>query len=338
MRTEGEFDELEQAIDRLPQMIPIMFNKLVPEFELFAGKKLKKQLSTSDLDVIIRNLKRLLSTLKEIEKLRKQELTSRTATQMIRLMNRRIRLFVKGIPRGTEPIDYVMKVTYQMSDVPALVSLPQELDYVEKHRNLCEFVCELVQSPNETKLNNFLQDAVTGHHLVSQFQKVLNKISLPKELQEPDTINSVKDIERLKLGLRGVTADWEGWVNLLYGLVLLKSGLDTTWNKIYKVSLWSKANKVLTEPLLKPLAKLEWITMRNALDHGSAFFDPSRNSIVFQDVRRKVSLGAREAWLEGMDIYLANCAATYIWNFSSLERVKSFERLVDSLRQLAQQG
>jgi hypothetical protein len=173
--------------------------------------------------------------------------------------------------------------------------------------------------------------------LVSQFQKAFNKISLPKELRKLDAKISMRSIEKLKIGLRTVTADWEGLISLLYGLVLLKSGKVPTWGKVRRVSLWDKTNKVLTEPLLNPLAKVEWVTVRNALDHSSAFFDPTRDVIKFQDVRREVSWKVDEAWIEGIDIYLANCVMMYTWTFVRIGGVRSFENTVNILRQLAGQ-
>jgi len=134
MEAKRELAEIDQVMDRLPQIIPEMFDKLVPELELLTGTKAKKLPSPSELDVMIKKLRQLGAIQKQIEKLKGQEPTPEAATQMISLLNRMIRRVVPGIPRRTEPVDYVIQVVHHMSDLPTAGTLPQELDYAKSTR------------------------------------------------------------------------------------------------------------------------------------------------------------------------------------------------------------
>lgn len=338
MEAKRELSEIDQVMDNLSQTIPQMFDKLIPELELFTGKKAKKLPSSSELDVAVKKLRKLGVVLRQLEELKGRELTPKVAAQVISLLNRMVRLMVPRIPRRAEPLDHVIEFVHRMSALPTIGRLPEELDYTKKHWSLRDFVRSLVQSVDEAPVSNFLQEAFAGHYLVPQFQKIFSRIYLPKDLQKLGPKNSMRSIEKLKVGLRTVTADWEVLINLLYGLVSLKAGKPATWVKIRsEVSLWDKVHKVLTEPLLNPLAKLEWVTVRNALDHGFAFFDPNTNVIRFQDLRREVSWETYEAWLQGIDIYLSNCAMMHTWSFVTVERNRLFEDMVNRLRELSRQ-
>ena len=82
------------------------------------------------------------------------------------------------------------------------------------------------------------------------------------------------------------------------------------------------------------MAKKEWVTVRNALAHGSAYFDPSVKKIVFKDVKRSISWSLERTYLEGCDVFLANVAMLHMLDFILLARVRILVGQIDLLRSI----
>lgn len=324
-------------VDTLLQMLPQFLERLVPEFEILLGKKLKTNATHINIKSLERKLQKLLIVVSQLEKASDEILTPESARKRLELLNLMLQLSVPRIPKNKEPIQYMIEVVNRQSQIPSDLVLPKGLDYNTKHLNLQAFVSELVLSTNKSRLDTFLQSSLTERQLVSQFQRIFGKISLPKELQSPPVKISVRSIERLKLGLRDVTADWEALINLLYGLVVLKQGRVPTWSGVRSVSLWDKVDCVRHEPRLITLAKQEWVTVRNSLDHSLAFFDPAKESIVFRERTRVVSWDVGQTYLEAIDIYLAKSAILRTWNFMQTANMQVFKEQLARLKALAQQ-
>lgn len=326
-------DELETLLQTFPKIL----DRLVPEFEILTGKEFKTTTTRIDLKSLERKLRKLWIVVREFEKVSQEILTPESAKTRLELLNRMIRLAVPRIPRNEEPIEYLIREVERQSQIPSGFAPPQGLDYQTKHLELQAFINELIPSVDKSELDAFLRNSVTERQLVSQFQRVFSKMSLPKELKRPPMTISAGSIERLKLGLRDVTADWDALMNLLYGLILLKHGRLPTWGGVRRVSLWNKVGSVCQEARLVTLAKQEWVTVRNSVAHGWAFFDPAKKTIEFRDRTRTVSWGVERAWLEGIDIYLANSAMLRTWNFVQTANLDSFKEQVARLKVLAQQ-
>lgn len=313
-----------------------MISDFASELERFTGVKVRKLPSSSEIDKIGRRLQRIEAIQKQIEELTKCDHTPEVAAQMLSLINKRWRLILRGIPRGIEPIDYATEILHDMSKPPEIEGLPDEVNYQTKHLSLQQFINGLVQSTDEVKINDFIKQASTSPQLITQCQKSFNKVTFPKELQKLDARHTVKNIERLKLGLRSVTADWECWINLLYGLVELKNGEIPHWDKILKVSLRDKVEKILIEKQLMPLAKREWVTLRNSLDHGSAPYCSSKDTIEFKDTKKMISWEIHKVWVEGIDIHLSVIAANFTYNFILAKQCRKAEDTINMLKKLAQ--
>jgi len=187
----------------------------------------------------------------------------------------------------------------------------------------------------KSSVNSFLSSGVSDHQFVPQFQRAFNNLSLPKGLKVPPSRSTVQTIEKLKLALHDVTTDWEGLIDLVYGLIQLKAGSVRSWINLGKVALWDKVEKVSQEPNLDTLAKPEWVTVRNAIDHGKAFFVPSEGKIMFPDRNRVISWSLEQAYLEAVDVYLANQAMLRIWDIVQTAGIVDFAKQIKLLRALA---
>lgn len=336
--TRTSINEIDETISTLAQTLPTLLEKLGTEFEIITGRKAKTPPSRIDLDKIARKFRKLASIAKQFEKLSSEALTPKSAQKILELFNRMFRLSVTGIPRNTEPIKYVIQVVKRQAEIPSGLVLPQGLDYKTKHLGLQDFLFELVSSVDSSHLDTFLQGTFTERQLASQFQRAFNNLSLPKELRSAPLKISLRTAERLKLALRDVTADWEALINLVYGLYLLKQGQRATWASIRRERLRNKVATLRQDSRLVHLTKPEWVTVRNSLDHGLAFFDPDKESLEFPTNTGRVSWNISAAYSEGVDIFLANLAMLKVFNFLNAAKIEKFERQIESIREIASQS
>jgi hypothetical protein len=200
--------------------------------------------------------------------------------------------------------------------IPPEMVIPRGLDYESKHRGLQEFVNEVVFLVDASAINDFLKHVFGEHELVSQFQRAFNKKLLPEELKSRPMRMNFNTAERIKIGLREVTADWERFITFAYGLWSLKKGTKRNISDLLGDHLRNKVEAICIDTRLAAVARQDWVTVRNALDHGRAPFNPQQRKIEFRDVRRSVSWDLKQCWLEGCEIYLANiavlCSLTFL--------------------------
>lgn len=328
--------EIDTVISSVIPAFPSLLEKMAGEFEILTGRRAKRPLSDVELKKIEKQLRSVANVLKELGELHEKPLLPQTASKLIHVLNQMCRLTLRGIPRNVEPIEYVLHQVKLQSEIPSgLEMLPKGLDYKTKHLGIEDFVSEVVRVSDGNKIDEFLQHSFTERQLVAQFQRAFNKLSLPKELKRFPTKVTLRSAERLKLALRDVMADWEALVNLMYGLDLLKRGRDATWSSVRRVTLWDKIATLRRDSRLPPIVKEEWVTVRNSLDHGLAFFDPKNDVMEFPDRSRRVSWPLRQAFFEGIDAYLANMAMFRIWSFVRTTRTKAFEQQLGLIREIA---
>lgn len=330
--------EIDTAISSVIQAFPSLLEKMAAEFEILTGRKAKRPLSDVELKKVEKRLRGMANVLKELGELYEKPLLPQTASKLIHVLNQVCRLALRGIPRNAEPIEYVLQQVKLQSEIPSgLEILPKGLDYKTKHLGIEDFVSEVVGLSDGSKIDEFLQGSFTERQLVAQFQRAFNKLSLPKEFRRFPTKITLKSAEKVKLALRDVMADWEALVNLMYGLDLLKQGRHATWFSVRAVALRDKISALCRDPRLSAIAKEEWVTVRNSLDHGWAFFDPKNEVMEFPDRSRQVSWPFRRAFFEGIDAYLANRAMFNIWSFVRTTRTKAFEMQLALIREIASQ-
>jgi hypothetical protein len=330
-----DHDEVNMAISGVIQTFPSLLKRMTAEFEILTGRRAKHPLSHIELERVERQLRRLAHVLEQLGDLYEKPLVPQTASKLIHVLNQMCRLTLRRIPRDVAPVEYLIQQVKLQSQIPSgLEVLPEGLDYKTKHLGLQGFVSEVVAASDSSKIDALLQGSVTERQLVAQFQRAFNKLSLPKELRKSPTKITLKSAEKVKLALRDVMADWEALVNLVYGLELLKEGREATWTIVRRVTLWNKVAALSREPRLTPIVKEEWVTVRNSLDHGLAFFDPNNEVMEFPDRSRRVSWSFRQALFEGIDVYLANMAMFRIWNFVKTAGMKTFEMQLACIREL----
>jgi len=330
-------DELVNILQILPQMM----NQLRTELELISGKQLTSGFSSAELGSLERRIKRLYRIAQQFEVVKNKELTPASAIERLSLMNKYLRLIMRRVPKNREPLDYMIESLKHLRQVPSNQDLPEGLDFASKYEGLRIFIDELLAVVPKSSVNLFLNSGLTEHQLVPQLQRALNNLSLPKGLRMPPRHTTIQVAEKLKLALHDVATDWEVLINLIYGLVLFKEGQNPTWSNIGKVTLWDKVGKLGQEHNLATLVKPEWVTARNALAHGRAPFIPSKKAyekgIRFEDRKRIVFWTLAQAYLEAVDIYLANQTMLGVWNIVQTAGLTDFIERLTQLRVLAQQ-
>ena len=318
-------------------MLPYIVKQLRSEFELISGKPFISEFTSAELRSLERRLKKLYLIAQQIEVVKEEELTPVSAKKRLSLMNDCFRITIRRIPKNREPLDYAIELIERLRQVPSNQGLPEGLDFTSKYDGLCIFIDKLLAVVPKSSVNLFLNGGFSEHQLEPQLQRAFNNLSLPKGLKTPPRRTTMQTVEKLKLALHDVTTDWEVLINLVYGLILLKDGQIPTWSETIRVTLWDKVGKLSQEPNLAALAKPEWVTVRNAIAHGRALFVPSEAGIRFPDRKRMVFWSLSQAYIEAINICLANQTMLGIWNIIQLADVTNFAKQITQLRALAQQ-
>lgn len=321
--------------DTMEPLFRQLMTRLVSEWGIMTGKKMEMPVSVIE-SATFSKFKKIVSVVNDLEKVVSQPLTPESARTRLQLYNRILRLIIRGIPRGVEPSEYVIQQIERFGELPAGFILPGGLNYETKHVGLRTYISELV-SVAKPEIDAFLQSCLSEHLVVSQLQRAFNKAMLPKELRKPIDKASVKSADRVKLALHHVTVDWGVLVDVLYGLIILRQNMTPELNSIHRVALWDKVGAISREPRLVSLAKPEWVTVRNSVDHGRAFYNPSSECIEFPDRTRKVSWSVERAYWEAIDIYLSVEAMMRIWTFVQVAYLPAFREYLAQFKSLAQQ-
>ena len=340
LREQRDIESLDSQVSELNNLVAVLpqaIEKLTSELSLWTGKKVEYLPEQAQLESLENIIREALPISVRLEELKKQPLTPASADEICQLINRYFRLIVPSIPKRKNPIEHLTGKLAQMVAQPKDISLPSGLDYEKKHLGLQQFAHELVGTADRTALDAFLDEMYEDHQLVPQFQKAFNKMPLPIEFRKPLVKVTRGSVEKLKLALRSITADWEALLNLVYGLSLVEQNKQTKWTDIRKVSLGNKVKRLATDYRLNSLTKQEWVTARNALDHGSVFYDSNKDSIEFPDIKRKISWSVERTRIEGIDLYLANCAMLGAIMFIKWEQFQPFINSYFILRELSSQ-
>lgn len=326
-------DETENVWKVFPQMV----DKLVPEFELLMGKKIDvwPTFTFADIKKIERKCQKVLSLKKEFDIIKGESLNPESAKMCVEIIDKMFRITIPKIPRKEQPTKYVIEKIKSYSQIPHGLVVPDGLDYGIKHEGFRIFIKELVLTVDSNSIDAFLKKIAIEHRFIPQIQKVFNKIWVPDELNMPPADVSFESATKLISGLNVVTMDWDALTNVPYGLIELKNGGKST-KKDKKVSLWDKVDKIRKEKQLINLAKPEWVTVRNSIAHATVRFNPSKGCIDFPDIKREVNWKLDEAYLGAIDIFLANTAMLYIFNFINTAKAEIFEQQIARLKETAQ--
>lgn len=310
--------ESEKLAEALESVLPQVFELFIPHIELMIGRKVSARPTRLDFAQLVPKLKRLLPILTELESLKAAPITAESQARQYQLMNKYIRLTMTGIPRHMDPLEYVVAKAREMCDPPRGIRLPPGLDYQSKHDGLLEFARDVSASSHEAA-REFIAAATTERQLVAQFQRAYGNIMLPRDLKMPPLRITSRSAERVKLAMRDVASDWEALVNLVYGIQRIGQGRALTWSATRQVALRDKVSALRNDARLVSLGKDEWVTVRNSLDHGWAYYAPANRSIEFPDRHSHVSWPLHEAVHNGRDMFLANAAMMHLPNLAGVQ-------------------
>jgi len=247
------------------------------------------------------------------------------------LVNQLIGFGLARKPRKILPLEYVVQEARKLCEEPTKFQIPSGLDYSAKHAGLREFMRYLVIQVDSTKIDEFIQQSISEHHLVPAFQRALGKFMLPIPLRIPPLRINKYSSERLKNALREVLGDWESLISFTYGFTKMVQKKPKTWSEIREVSLYDKVQVIRKDNHLIGLAKEEWVTIRNSLDHGTAYYNPNTQTIEFPDRKVHCSLTLDQTVKEGQDIFLANVAMLHIINLIKGEQILKIEPWVSKM-------
>lgn len=318
----------------LEKKIPQIVGSVTGEFALLTMKKPVIHAIEDSLRVMIPHTAKKLEEFTEIAKPFTNPDDPKLAEAGLTLINKLFAFSIKDMPTEMDPTDYVINEMEKLCKVPSDIIAPPELDYAYKHTELQNFINELVLSLDNSDLDNFIGYILSEHELLSQFQKVINRKLLPEGLKKRPIRARFQTYEKIKESLQSVTADWERLLTLLYGLIKLKNNKRRDFEQVLSDNLRNKVKAARKDSRLVPIAKEEWVTIRNALDHGKAHIIRQQRAIRFVDRKTTITWNIDRVYLEGNDMFLANVAMLYILNFIN---AASLRKRIGSLRTSANQ-
>jgi len=332
-------DQITSALQQVLELLPKTFEMIEAELSVLTGRKINSQKSSNAFGDVTQKLENLFGIFLKLSQYYQQPLTPQTARNKIQSYNIIIRVLLPHIPRNRKPIEWIIEQVKQDCEVaPELESgLPNGLDYLSKHWQLHDFIADVINHVDQENITALLRDSISDRGATPSYQRAFNEASLPKALSRPPTKTSVSTAERVKLALHEVLVDWGSLLELVYGFYRLRKGDNIDWGLIRRVSLWDKVTAISNDPLLNVLGKTEWVTARNALDHGNAYLDPATQTIVYHDIKRELSWTLEESVFQGQDIYLTNIALLRISNFITAARcLHIYESHIRHIEEMAQ--
>jgi hypothetical protein len=156
----------------------------------------------------------------------------------------------------------------------------------------CDFVEFVVQVYGHQAVMSFLQEAFSPAGLAPQFQRMLRaKQPVPKWLHKRPQWLTAAGVHRRIALWRTVAADWEQLTRVPYGLLSLAQRTPRTWDHTGRVALADRVGALGRVPSLADLAHRDWVTVRNAIDHGHELYQPVGSAVEFRDKARTCTLG-----------------------------------------------
>ncbi len=159
----------------------------------------------------------------------------------------------------------------------------------------CDFVTFVVQVHGHRAVMSFLQEAFSPSGLASQFQRLLRaKHPVPRWLHTRPLRLTAAGVHRRIALWRTVAADWEQLTRVPYGLLSLAQRSPRSWDDTGRVALADRVRALEQVPNLADLAHQDWVTVRNAIDHGRELYQPTASTVEFRDRAGTHTLGAFE--------------------------------------------
>ena len=327
----------ETSMEHLLRELPPLVHTFSNELELYTGKTLEDPLKTISISQLYSQLRNARSVLNQMHSLTAKQPNTQNATKLISLLNDFLRTCISHIPKDMDPLSFTIQQVKLNCEIPFL------FEDVQKTTTLCigfngfrNFVFALVEKGHAREIHEFIQSAFSNRNITAPLQRFLQGIAFPEPLEIiPETVD-LAYAENVKLALLGVLADWDVLVSLPYGLALISRDLKPKWDSIRGTGLKKRATQIVQNPDLACLARDEWITVRNALAHGSAHYDPKDKSLQFRAIQETVSLPINEAIELGKEIFSASATILNVWNFYRAASLVIFEQKIDAIKRFAE--
>jgi ribosome-binding factor A len=328
-------EKIDQKLDPNEELAKLQsfVDALSTEFGFLFGKKFdgnRLRMTPQDVASFWGKMNKLAGLSQELEKIQHMPPSSGNLKNAYVLINKLYRASLPGLPRKVEPVQYLIKAAKNYCAEPVL-DFPG-VNHSAKHAGMRAFSHEIVNAVDENEVNTFLDEAITGRHVTSQIQRGVRNIFIPNVFKNTLKQSSCRNAENIKTALRDVLCDWEALINLIYGLKLILKGDAKTWAEIHEVALRDKVRLLVKDERLQKLVNLRWITVRNSLNHGTAYFNPADERIEFPDKRQHEFLVLSDALKEGQEVVSANVAMLYCPTLIRAERILSLEPVFKAMK------
>lgn len=278
---------------------------------------------------------RIMPIIYELEQFQKNVDTPESQERTYWLISEYMRIIHGSAVGEGLPLKNARQLLEELVEAPSDFTSLYGLDLVNKHLQLRQFIYELVAESPRFEIETFLGDIIINRCITAQTQRATGGHLFPDVFLDQGIELNLDTTELLKSGLAQVLADWEQLVNLVYGLVCIKKRVVKDWQNVGKVALLDKVAAMDRATGLDILVDRAWVTVRNSIDHGKAYFDPTVLRIRFVDKNNEVQWDLGDAQREGSDIVLSNHVMLQTFNFVEVAKNSAlftfFEYMEDRL-------
>jgi hypothetical protein len=164
----------------------------------------------------------------------------------------------------------------------------------ERHDHYRRFLSHLVALRGGDSVLQYMNVYFESALLV-QFQRYLAEGLFPPALRRAPRRRTVAVVREQRKEWQSIASDWDRLTRLVYGLLRLEGGERLSWEQTAQPSLGTRVKQhLLVNPCLAPLVQPDWVTIRNALDHGTYIYNPARDRVEFADVHSTIAVATRE--------------------------------------------
>ena len=239
---------------------------------------------------------------------------------------------IQGDSVGEEPpLKRARRIVEESVEIPPELIPPYGIDLTAKHLKMRQFIQELVEESPRHEIETFLSDVLIGHRITAQTQRAMGGHLFPDVFLDGVAQLDLNTTELIKSAFSQVLADWEQLVNLVYGLICIRKGTVKGWQHIEQVALLDKVTAMSENSELDNLVSKDWVTVRNSIDHGKAYFDPKLSKIRFADRNNEIQLNIGEAQREGSDIALSNHVMLQAFNFVEFAKISNVFKFIEDI-------
>jgi len=315
----------------LEESWPSIVSSVLTEWAVLAGTPVPTEAEIAGHEFPFEYFSKLIPVDRKLERFAEGICTPESLELRYWLLHEYMTIIQEDSVSGEQPLKRARRIVEKLVEIPLGLIPSYGIDLTTKHLKMKQFIQELIEESPRHEIETFLSDVVFSRRIAAQTQRAMGGHLFPDIFLDEDAQSDRDTTEQLKSAFSQVIADWEQLVNLVYGLVWIRKGTEKNWQHIEQVSLLDKVAATNGNSELEPLVKIDWVTLRNSIDHGKAYYDPIFSRIKFADRKNEIQLNISDAQREGSEIALSNHVMLQIFNFVEFAKISNVFKFIEDI-------